>query len=81
MIAPAALAQRRANGRRRWHRWAARQKARRALCWAGYDGVVLAKLIEARWLPRSREDAYTTEQIGAAITDLLAHAELPAKKF
>src|SRR5262249_23456798 len=48
--------QRRAAGQRRWHAWAARQRAKRALCWVSYDGRVLAKLIAPRWLPRNRDD-------------------------
>src|SRR5262249_47792233 len=50
---------RRAAGRQRWHRWAARRRAGRATCPVEYDGTALGKLILKGWLPRS--DTYAPE--------------------
>jgi len=68
---------RRAAGRTRWHRWAARRRAGRATGRFEYDGAALGKLILAGWLPRS--DTYSPEAIGRAVTDLIAHGDLPRK--
>ena len=67
---------RRAAGRQRWHRWAARRRAGRATCRFEYDGAGLGKLILKGWLPRSE---YSPEAIGRAVTDLIAHGDLPRK--
>jgi hypothetical protein len=72
---------RRTAARRRWNEWATRQRSRRACAMIVYDGRALAHLIESGWLPRNREEVYDRRQIGDAVSDLLAHAELPAKKF
>jgi hypothetical protein len=42
-----------------------------------YGSVGLAKLIVAGWLPRHPDDFYTSAQIGAAISDLIEHGDLP----
>ena len=68
---------RRAAGRARWHRWADRRRAGRATCPVEYDGAGLGKLILKGWLPRS--DTYSSEAIGRAVTDLIAHGDLPRK--
>jgi hypothetical protein len=71
------LRRRRAAGRQRWHRWAARRRAGRATCPVEYDGAALGKLILKGWLPRS--DTYSPEAIGRAVTDLIAQGDLPRK--
>jgi hypothetical protein len=81
MISAARTRERRTAARRRWREWAKRQRSRRACASIVYDGQILARLIEGHWLPRNREEVYDRRQIGSAITDLLTHAELPAKKF
>ena len=68
---------RRVAGRARWHRWADRRRAGRATCRFEYDGAGLGKLILKGWLPRS--DTYSSEAIGRAVTDLIAHGDLPRK--
>ena len=68
---------RRADGRTRWHRWAVRRRAGRATGRFEYDAASLARLIVAGWLPRS--DTYSSEAIGRAVTDLIAHGDLPRK--
>jgi hypothetical protein len=73
------LAQRRAAGRQRWHKWAARRRAGRATCPVEYDGAVLGKLVLKGWLPRS--DTYSPKAIGRAVTDLIAHGDLPRRKI
>ena len=70
-------AAKRAAGRVRWRKWAARRRAGRATCPVEYDGVALGKLILKGWLPPS--DTFSPEAIGRAVTDLIAHGDLPRK--
>jgi hypothetical protein len=70
-------ARRRAAGRQRWHKWAARRRLGRATGRFEYDAASLARLIVAGWLPRS--DTCSPEAIGRAVTDLIAHGDLPRK--
>jgi hypothetical protein len=71
------VAVRRADGRRRWHAWADRRRNGRAAALIEYDGAVLARLILAGWLPRS--DTHRSDEIGRAVTDLIARGDLPRK--
>jgi hypothetical protein len=73
-------ADRRAAGRARWDRWAARDRAGKAFArGVEYDGRVLGKLIEAGWLTPGA-DVYPRSVVGGAVSDLLAQADLPKKK-
>jgi hypothetical protein len=74
---PPSTSRRRAAGRERWHRWAARRRAGRATGRFEYDAASLARLIVAGWLPRL--DTYSPEAIGRAVADLIAHGDLPRK--
>jgi hypothetical protein len=69
----------RAAGRRRWHRWAANNKAGVAVTRVRYSSVGLAKLIVAGWLTGHKE-VYSDTEIGAAIADMLEHGNLPPKQ-
>jgi hypothetical protein len=76
---PSPQAARRANGRARYRRWAANDKAGIAVTRVKYSGVGLAKLIVAGWLTAHKE-AYRDAEIGAAIADLIEHGNLPPKQ-
>jgi hypothetical protein len=68
---------RRASAARRWRKWARLRRAGRATARIEYDGKVLARLILAGWLPPS--DTHSPDEIGAAVTDMLARVDLPKK--
>jgi hypothetical protein len=74
-----ALRRRRAAGRQRWRRWRDRRRRGCAVCAAEYSGVALGKLILAGWLPRRPDDLYRPQEIARAVTDLIAHGDLPRK--
>ena len=81
MLAPAEarkLSQRRATGRRRWHRWKRNDRAGIAVARVHYNGIALGKLIMSGWLP-AHHAAYTDEEIGRAISDLIRQGNLPSR--
>jgi hypothetical protein len=76
------FARRRAAGRRRWQRWAALRRDGAALCLVRFDGTAVAKLIIGGWLERRPDDrGYTPDEVGRAIAEMVAHADLPRKNL
>ena len=62
-------ARRLANGRRRWLRWRANERAGIAVTRVHYNSAALSRLILAGYLPN--KDTYTNEEIGHAISQLI----------
>jgi hypothetical protein len=67
-------ARRLANGRKRWLRWRARERAGIAVVRVQYNAQALSRLILAGFLPN--KDTFTEEEISRAISDLIQH-DLP----